>query len=1003
MAVGIKLKKSSVAARVPTIGDLDYGELAINYADGILYYKDNSNNIKKFLDSDNLLTSVGALFPNAIRAGGRDYLDIDSATQAITLNAIDLATDITGNLPVSHLNGGSGASDKSVWRGDATWLAIDSDLSVDGSTASTIVVRDGSGDIGARYVFSDRVSMSQAASERASDTVFYSSTDNYVRKNTADGFLTSLNIDSAISNNTSVLNASEDWSTITSNTTASANAGYLVDCTDSSLEVLLPSGPSDGDRIEFEDAGATWNTHNLFTLRRNGMLIDSADSDMTASTDGAAFAATYDGKKYTWRITPYVPSVAPSPLSTIYGPLASANTWTGVQTFDEDIDVDGVNIGLGGGDVATNIRVGQGALASNTTGTQNIAMGSGALNVNTTASNNVAVGYLALSSNTTADNNSAFGRQALFSNTTGTKNNAIGVNTLFSNTTGSSNNALGFQALFANTTGASNIAVGDTSLAANTTGTSNIAVGNSALAANTTASNNVAVGVSALASNTTGTQNVAVGLSSLQLNVAASNNTAVGYGTMTAAGDGASNTAVGTSALAANTTGTLNVAVGANALQVNTTGVQNAAVGQGSLISNTTGFNNAAVGGSTLAANTTGERNSAVGYGALFSNTTGNRNTAIGQAALFLNTTASENTAVGHNAMTNNTTGANNTAVGRSAMSANTTANNNTAVGYNSLGANTTGINNTALGSLALDANDSASNNTAVGYASLSANTTGTSNTAVGSAALAVCTTGDNNTAVGSIALDANTSGIQNTAVGSIALSANTTGGSNNAFGVNALASNTTGGTNSAFGNFAMVSSTTGSSNTAVGASALHLNTTASNNVAVGFQSLYANTTGTNNTAIGCQAGNVLTTGSDCVSIGYGSDPSDSAATGEFTLGNSAITNLRCNDTTISTLSDERDKTDIVDNSYGLDLVNALQTREYTWDTREGNVKDGQTRTGFIAQEVLAAAGAANDVLDLVNVLRGGDLLELKQGNLIPVLVKAIQELSAEVEALKNA
>ena len=35
----IILKKSSVIAKVPAAGDLDYGELALNYIDGKLYYK----------------------------------------------------------------------------------------------------------------------------------------------------------------------------------------------------------------------------------------------------------------------------------------------------------------------------------------------------------------------------------------------------------------------------------------------------------------------------------------------------------------------------------------------------------------------------------------------------------------------------------------------------------------------------------------------------------------------------------------------------------------------------------------------------------------------------------------------------------------------------------------------------------------------------------------------------------------------------------------------------
>jgi hypothetical protein len=53
MASKIKLKKSSVPSKIPATGDLDYGELAINYADGKLYYKNASNVISTFGDSTN--------------------------------------------------------------------------------------------------------------------------------------------------------------------------------------------------------------------------------------------------------------------------------------------------------------------------------------------------------------------------------------------------------------------------------------------------------------------------------------------------------------------------------------------------------------------------------------------------------------------------------------------------------------------------------------------------------------------------------------------------------------------------------------------------------------------------------------------------------------------------------------------------------------------------------------------------------------------------------------
>ena len=48
MANKVLLKKSSVGAKVPLTTDLDYGELALNYADGKLYYKTSGVTIDQF-------------------------------------------------------------------------------------------------------------------------------------------------------------------------------------------------------------------------------------------------------------------------------------------------------------------------------------------------------------------------------------------------------------------------------------------------------------------------------------------------------------------------------------------------------------------------------------------------------------------------------------------------------------------------------------------------------------------------------------------------------------------------------------------------------------------------------------------------------------------------------------------------------------------------------------------------------------------------------------------
>jgi hypothetical protein len=58
MANTIKLKKSSVPAKSPQVGDLDFGELAINYADGNLFFK-TANNVIATLSSTQFVSVSG--------------------------------------------------------------------------------------------------------------------------------------------------------------------------------------------------------------------------------------------------------------------------------------------------------------------------------------------------------------------------------------------------------------------------------------------------------------------------------------------------------------------------------------------------------------------------------------------------------------------------------------------------------------------------------------------------------------------------------------------------------------------------------------------------------------------------------------------------------------------------------------------------------------------------------------------------------------------------------
>ena len=264
-------------------------------------------------------------------------------------------------------------------------------------------------------------------------------------------------------------------------------------------------------------------------------------------------------------------------------------------------------------------------------------------------------------------------------------------------------------------------------------------------------------------------------------------------------------------------------------------------------------------------------------------------------------------------------------------------------------------------------------------------------------------TTGESNTAVGVDSLKANTTATNNTAVGYNSLKLNTTGENNSAFGINSLPTLTTGGSNVALGVSTLFSNSTNSHNTAVGTAALY-QATADDNTALGRSAGFAITTGAQNTLIGRSAGfsgtNNLTSGSNNTIIGYSAEASSASVSNTITLGNSSIASLRCQVTTITSLSDARDKTNVADLSAGLGFVNALRPVSFDWNMRDGG-KVGQNDTGFIAQELQAAQAIAGVNIPGLVFDDNPEKLEAGYGTLLPVMVKAIQELSAKIDALQ--
>ena len=238
--------------------------------------------------------------------------------------------------------------------------------------------------------------------------------------------------------------------------------------------------------------------------------------------------------------------------------------------------------------------------------------------------------------------------------------------------------------------------------------------------------------------------------------------------------------------------------------------------------------------------------------------------------------------------------------------------------------------------------------------------------------------------------------GMGSTAVGRYALNAST-GQGNTGIGLQAARLQTTGFGNTSVGAYSMNNLITGSSNTALGYYALLNATTSDNSTGVGAQSLVNLTNGIQNTALGQDSGRNITTGNNNICIGFNAQATSATVSNEITLGNAVNSILRCAVTSITSLSDARDKKNIEESKYGLDLIESLKPVTFEWETRDGAKKDIKD-LGFIAQDLKKID---DDYLGLVYD-ENPEKLEASYGRLIPVLVKAIQELSKEVKQLKK-
>jgi len=344
-----------------------------------------------------------------------------------------------------------------------------------------------------------------------------------------------------------------------------------------------------------------------------------------------------------------------------------------------------------------------------------------------------------------------------------------------------------------------------------------------------------------------------------------------------------------------------------------------------------------------------------------------------------------------------------NTALGSGALAGGASFGDNTAVGFETFCLASFAARNTVIGACNLQS-ASRCDNTAVGFAIANSLTTGCSNIGIGICSMNFTTTACNNIAIGRFALYCNTVGARNIAIGENSLSKSKsvfTFSDNVGVGAGSLRCLVATCYNVGLGSQAGGCLTNGCWNVAIGARSLagFSACTGSFNVAVGADAmrscLIGDKNGCNNIGVGALAGFCC---AGCTQTGFVDMGSPTVLCNHIIMGNAAHT---CAMIQIgwTTVSDCRDKACIKDVPHGLDFVNALKPTEYQFKkSRDSEETDGVTRYGFLAQDVIALEGDSPVVASATDP----DKLKYNEAHLVPILVKAIQELSAEIKQLKE-